>query len=201
MNELVCGTSRIVGCRFSVFPMTDRFVEVILGALQSVDTGKVWIQTDDVSTCIRGRAEHVFDVTRAIFAHAAASGVHTVFNGTYSIGCPGDTDADVYMTEDSTRLNNDIGEHADMETACQFALYPMGTDNYMEVIYGEVNRAKAAGTFAGSVHYASRLDGSLSRVFESLEEAFLHAIQSDSSHLVMTAVVSAHSPTVKAASN
>ena len=73
------------------------------------------------------------------------------------------------MTEDSTRLNNDIGEHADMETACQFALYPMGTDNYMEVIYAEVNRAKA---FAGGVHYASRLDGSLSRVFGSLEEAF-----------------------------
>ena len=94
------------------------------GAPQSVDTGKVWIQTDDVSTCIRGRAEHVFDVTRAIFAYAAASGVHTVFNGTYSIGRPGDTDADVYMTEDSTRLNNDIGEHADMETACQFALTP-----------------------------------------------------------------------------
>ena len=48
------------------------------GRAQSVDTGKVWIQTDDVSTCIRGRAEHVFDVTRAIFAYAAASGVHTV---------------------------------------------------------------------------------------------------------------------------
>lgn len=198
MNELVCGTSRIVGCRFSVFPMTDRFVEVITEALRSVDSEKVWIQTDDVSTCIRGRAEHVFDVTRAIFAHAAASGVHTVFNGTYSIGCPGDTDADAYMDEDSTRLNHDIGEHADIETACQFALYPMGSANYMDVIYAEVDRAKETGTFGGSVHYASRLDGALSRVFGSLEDAFQHAIQSDSSHLVMTAVVSAHSPSPKA---
>ncbi|MFB4329201.1 YkoF family thiamine/hydroxymethylpyrimidine-binding protein [Paenibacillus lautus] len=198
MNELVCGTSRIVGCRFSVFPMTDRFVEVITDALRSVDSEKVWIQTDDVSTCIRGRAEHVFDVTRAVFAHAAASGVHTVFNGTYSIGCPGDTDADAYMNEDSTRLNHDIGERADIETACQFALYPMGSANYMDVIYAEVDRAKAAGTFGGSVHYASRLDGALSRVFGSLEDAFQHAIQSDSSHLVMTAVVSAHSPSPKA---
>lgn len=198
MNELVCGTSRIVGCRFSVFPMTDRFVEVITEALRSVDSDKVWIQTDDVSTCIRGRAEHVFDVTRAIFAYAAASGVHTVFNGTYSIGCPGDTDADAYMNEDSTRLNHDIGERADIETACQFALYPMGSANYMDVIYAEVDRTKAAGTFGGSVHYASRLDGALSRVFGSLEDAFQHAIQSDSSHLVMTAVVSAHSPSPKA---
>ncbi|KOP67540.1 thiamine-binding protein [Bacillus sp. FJAT-18019] len=197
MSELVCGTSRIVGCRFSVFPMTDRFVEVIMGALHSVDTTKVWIQTDDVSTCVRGRMEHVFDVTRAIFALAAASGVHTVFQGTYSIGCPGDTDADVYMDEDPTPLNYDIGKHADIETACQFALYPLGTDNYMEVIYNEVHRAKAAGTFNGSVHYASRLDGALSQVFESLENAFQHAIQSDHSHLVMTAVVSAHSPSAK----
>lgn len=197
MSELVCGTSRIVGCRFSVFPMTDRFVEVIMGALRSVDTTKVWIQTDDVSTCVRGRMEHVFDVTRAIFAHAAASGVHTVLQGTYSIGCPGDSDADVYMDEDPTTLNSDIGKHAHIETACQFALYPLGTDNYMEVIYGEVQRAKAAGTFNGSVHYASRLDGALSQVFESLQDAFQHAIQSDHSHLVMTAVVSAHSPSAK----
>ncbi|MFE9274394.1 YkoF family thiamine/hydroxymethylpyrimidine-binding protein [Paenibacillus glucanolyticus] len=197
MSELTCGTSRIVGCRFSVFPMTDRFVEVIMDALKSVNTGKVWIQTDDVSTCIRGRAEHVFDVTRAIFAYAAASGVHTVFNGTYSIGCPGDTEADVYMSEDSERLNREIGKNADIDTACQFALYPLGTDHYMDVIYKEVHRAKEKGTFAGSVHYASRLDGSISKVFESLEDAFLHAIQSDSSHLVMTAVVSANSPSAK----
>ncbi|EHB56647.1 YkoF family thiamine/hydroxymethylpyrimidine-binding protein [Paenibacillus lactis] len=197
MNELACGTSRIVGCRFSVFPMTDRFVEVIMGALESVHTDKVWIHTDDVSTCVRGRAEHVFDVTRAIFAHAAASGVHTVFNGTYSIGCPGDTDADVYMSEDSGVLNSELGPHADIETACQFALYPLGTEHYMDIIYGEVQRAKEKGTFGGSVHYASRLDGTLSRVFESLEDAFKHAIQTDTSHLVMTAVVSAHSPSPK----
>ncbi|OMF83116.1 YkoF family thiamine/hydroxymethylpyrimidine-binding protein [Paenibacillus glucanolyticus] len=197
MSERTCGTSRIVGCRFSVFPMTDRFVEVIMDALKSANTGKVWIQTDDVSTCIRGRAEHVFDVTRAIFAYAAASGVHTVFNGTYSIGCPGDTEADVYMSEDSERLNREIGKNADIDTACQFALYPLGTDHYMDVIYKEVHRAKEKGTFAGSVHYASRLDGFISKVFESLEDAFLHAIQSDSSHLVMTAVVSAHSPSAK----
>jgi len=197
MNELVCGTSRIVGCRFSVFPMTDRFVEVIMGALESVHTDKVWIHTDDVSTCVRGRAEHVFDVTRAIFAYAAASGVHTVFNGTYSIGCPGDTDADVYMSEDSRVLNSELGPHGDIETACQFALYPLGTEQYMDIIYGEVQRAKEKGTFGGSVHYASRLDGTLSRVFESLEDAFKHAIQTDTSHLVMTAVVAAHSPSPK----
>lgn len=28
MSQLSCGTSRIVGCRFSIYPMSDRFVEL-----------------------------------------------------------------------------------------------------------------------------------------------------------------------------
>ncbi|UNK16807.1 Ykof family thiamine-binding protein [Paenibacillus sp. N3/727] len=197
MNNPACGTSRIVGCRFSVFPMTDRFVQVITEALASVNTDKVWMYTDDLCTCIRGRAEHVFDVTRAIFAHSAATGVHTVFNGTFSIGCPGDSKGDVYMSEDDTRMNESLAGSANIETACHFSLYPLGTENYMDIIYQEVERAKSKGTLTQGIHYASRLDGTLSRVFDTLEDAFMHAIQTDRSHLVMTVVVSANSPSPK----
>lgn len=197
MSHLTCGTSRIVGCRFSVFPMTDRFVEVIMEALESVNTDKVWIHTDDLCTCVRGRAEHVFDVTRAIFAHTAGTGVHTVFNGTFSIGCPGDSKGDVFMSEDDVRMNESLAEKANIETASHFSLYPLGTDNYMDIIYQEVERAKSKGTLTQGIHYSSRLDGTLSAVFETLEDAFTHAIQTERSHLVMTAVVSANSPSPK----
>jgi uncharacterized protein YqgV (UPF0045/DUF77 family) len=57
-----CGTSEITGARFSIYPMSDRFVDIIKSALEEVDTSKVWMETDDVSTCVRGRSEHVFDV-------------------------------------------------------------------------------------------------------------------------------------------
>ncbi|WP_199794798.1 YkoF family thiamine/hydroxymethylpyrimidine-binding protein [Paenibacillus faecalis] len=198
MNNSVCGTSRIVGCTFSVSPMTDQFVQVITEALTSVNTDKVWMHTDDLCTCVRGKAEHVFDVTRAIFAHTAATGVHTVFNGTFSIGCPGDSKDDAYMSEDDKPMNENLGSSANMETASHFSLYPLGSENYMDIIYKEIERAKTKGTLTEGIHYASRLDGTLQEVFHTLEDAFMNAIQSSQKHLVMTAVVSANSPSPKA---
>ncbi|UCZ52218.1 Ykof family thiamine-binding protein [Bacillus shivajii] len=198
MQGLSCGTSRIVGCRFSVYPMTDRFVDVIKGALTEVDTSKVWMKTDDVSTCIRGRSEHVFDVTKAIYVHAAKTGVHVVFNGTFSIGCPGDSDGDTYMSEDDVRLNEEASQQENIEVASQFALYPMNNENYMQVIADQIGIAKEHGTFTKGVHYASRLDGDANDVFKTLEEAFVNASKTDErSHVTMTTAISANSPSKK----
>lgn len=198
MEGLSCGTSRIVGCRFSVYPMTDNFVEVIKGALEEVDTSKVWQHTDDISTCIRGRSEHVFDVAKAIFIHAAKTGVHVVFNGTFSIGCPGDSDADTYMSEDDVRLNESVSNKERVEVATQFALYPMNNPDYMQIIAEQCAVAQEQGTFTKGVHYASRLDGDANAVFQTLEEAFVNTSKSkEQSHVTMTAIISANSPSKK----
>jgi energy-coupling factor transport system substrate-specific component len=62
-----CHQSRIAGCDFAIYPMTDQFVDVISSALQEIDSSKVWMKTTDVGTCVRGRISHVFDVTKALF--------------------------------------------------------------------------------------------------------------------------------------
>src|SRR4051794_21264317 len=134
MQGLSCGTSRIVGCRFAIYPMADNFVEVIKTALNEVDTSKVWMETDDVTTCIRGRSEHVFDVAKAICIHAAKTGVHVVFNGTFSVGCPGDSQGDSYMSENDERLNEEASSKEKVEVATHFALYPMNNPDYMQII-------------------------------------------------------------------
>ncbi|MEK3786978.1 YkoF family thiamine/hydroxymethylpyrimidine-binding protein [Paenibacillus sp. FSL K6-1230] len=192
-----CGTSRIVGCRFSLYPMSNHFVDIIMDALSKVDTSKVWSKTDDVSTCIRGRMEHVFDVTKAIFLQAANSGEHVVLNGTFSIGCPGDTEGDVFMSENDQRMNEMNSAAIPIQTAAQFALYPMGTTDYMKKIYGAVEIAQEHGTFGGGVHYASRLDGDANWVFATLEQSFTHT-QESVSHVVMTVNLSCNSPSSRA---
>lgn len=198
MQGLSCGTSRIVGCRFSIYPMADNFVEVILGALKEVDTSKVWMETDDVTTCIRGRSEHVFDVTKAIFIHAAKTGVHVVFNGTFSVGCPGDSEGDSYMSENDERLNEEASRNEQVEVATQFALYPMNNPDYMQIIADQVAVAKDHGTFTKGIHYASRLDGDANDVFKTLEQAFVNASKThEQSHVTMTAAISANSPSKK----
>ncbi|MBN3523973.1 YkoF family thiamine/hydroxymethylpyrimidine-binding protein [Paenibacillus apiarius] len=197
MNTASCGSSRIVGCRFSIYPMSDRFVDIIMEALKKTDMSKVWSKTDDVSTCVRGRTEHVFDVVQSIFLHSAAGGEHVVLNATFSIGCPGDSEGDVYLSEDDIRLNARHCQAIQFEAASQFSLYPLGSTSYMDTIYDIVALAKEEGTFGGSAHYASRLDGDAQRVFATLEHAFVKAQASDASHIVMTATISANSPSKK----
>ncbi len=197
MAELTCVNSRIVGCIFSLYAMSDRFVEIIMDALKDTNKSKVWMETDDVSTCVRGLESHVFDVVKTIFVHAAKSGEHVVLSGTFTIGCPGDTEGDVYMSEDDVRMNKKTVNQMEFDAACQFALYPMGTPDYMGVIYKQVEQIKVQGLETSMIHYASRLDGNVHTIFTALEQAFHHSQTTESSHLVMTAVISANSPSKK----
>ncbi|MFP7479319.1 YkoF family thiamine/hydroxymethylpyrimidine-binding protein [Terribacillus saccharophilus] len=192
-----CGTSRIAGCSFSVYPMADRFKEIILDALKTVDTSKVWIETDDVTTLVRGRIPHVFDVTSAIFLAAAKDGDHVVFNGTYSIGCPGDSTGDVYMAEDETKLNLPNVKDTPLETASKFSLYPLGGGNYMDTIYSQIENMRSRGITVSKSHYSTRLDGNSIDVFDGLEHVFTETEASGSSHTVMTVTMSANSPSAK----
>lgn len=196
MMTQVCGTSRIVGFRFSLYPMTDEFVDVILSTLEQVDTSKVWVKTDDISTVIRGKMEHVFDVAQAIYLVAASSEKHVVLNGTFSIGCPGDSEGDVYMSADDIRMNENLVKNIHIEAPTQFALYPLNNEDYMQIIADVVELAKQHETFTGGIHYASRLDGDAHKVFATLEQAFDYT-QKKVSHVTMTVNISANSPSRK----
>ena len=66
----------IAGCRFSLYPMTDNFVEILLGALDKTDTGAVWSESDALSTVYRGKLQYVADAVKALFINAYQEGVH-----------------------------------------------------------------------------------------------------------------------------
>lgn len=193
MNQY-CGTSRIAGCQFSLHPMSDQFVNIILSTLEEVDTSKVWMETDDISTCIRGKMVHVFDVVKAVFLHAAKTGEHVAMNGTFSIGCPGDSKADVYMDETDVPVNEGRMSEISKAAGCKFALYPMGTEDYMDKIYEQINLSNDRNVDVTAVHYATRLDGDVHDIFQALYESF-DLVQQKVSHVTMTFSLSANSPT------
>src|SRR3546814_2968321 len=62
-----------LGCQFSLYPMTNDFVDVILGSVKALDPyrGKLRIETDDLSTLIVGDSEAMFDALRDCFVEAA----------------------------------------------------------------------------------------------------------------------------------
>lgn len=185
-----CGTSPIVGFRFTLSPMTSDFVSVINGALKETNLQNVWRHTDDVSTVIRGRSEHVFDVAKAVLSHATKTGEHVSMSGTFSVGCPGDTAGDNLLDVTTDPVNGPVSTQY---VSSQFALYPLGDAKYMDIIYEEIAFAKERGVFNDSMHYASGIHGDIEPVF-SFYEATFDRVRAKTSHVVMTVTFSVNSP-------
>lgn len=167
-----CGTERITGCQFSLHPMSDQFVEIIIAALEETDTSNVWKETDDVNTSVRGEMVHVFDVVKAIFLHAAKTGEHVAMNGTFTIGCPGDRGQNAPMDGTDTPINEEKTKDIAQTAGCKFALYPLGTEDYMEKIMEQIDLSKHRNVDVNPSHSATRLDGDVHDIFQALHESF-----------------------------
>ena len=191
-QPMCCGDSPFFGCRFSLYPMADRFVPIILDAVEALKRPGLVVETDDVSTCLLGREPVVFSALRDTLVKAAAGGTHVVMNTTFSKGCPGEgaVDPDQYGGGHPMEWVQGLG---DLPVSCQFSLYPLGEDSYMSAIYDIIQEAKEAGLYICSPHFCTHLSGSIQQVFAFLETAFDKAAKA-ASHLVMTAVLSCNSP-------
>jgi uncharacterized protein YqgV (UPF0045/DUF77 family) len=188
---------RIAGCSFSLYPMSDQFVDLILSALKKVDSSKVWMKTDRVSTIVRGRIPHIFDVTQAAFLEIAKTGTHVVYNATFSVGCPGDTEGHAYMEVDDDVLNRELIDSVDQDLSAKFALYPMGGGNYMDPIYEQIEAMKSHNVDVELTHYETMLDGPAQNIFNGLQSVLQAMEDAGSPHTVMTVTLSANSPSPK----
>jgi uncharacterized protein YqgV (UPF0045/DUF77 family) len=74
------------GARFSLYPMSDRFVPIILHAIEGLRESGLAVETDDVSTFLGGAPDAVFGALRRAFARAAGSGEHVVMTVLFSYG-------------------------------------------------------------------------------------------------------------------
>ena len=191
-----CTKSDIAGASFSIHPMSSGFIDIIMGALEEADTSKVHMDTDDVTTTVRGKLVHVFDVTKAIFLHAAKTGEHVAFQATYSLGCPGDSKGEAYMAEDDIPLNAKQVKEIKQPCAAKFSLYPLGGGDYMDAIYSQIEAMKKY-VEVSHAHYSTRLDGEALDIFHGLEQVFKATVEGGSSHTVMTVSISANSPSHK----
>ena len=66
--------------------MTDRFIPVILAAIQGLRETGLDIETDDLSTFIGGPPERIFRTLERAFGRAARSGEHVVMTIQLSYG-------------------------------------------------------------------------------------------------------------------
>lgn len=203
------------GAQVSLYPMTDRFIDVILSSLDALDPwrNKLRIETDDISTLIVGPPEILFPALRDLYVSAASKGEHVVLRATLSRGCPGEPDDPICQTNALAGPMEPLEERQQAALAAiadapdmgeiaraQFSLYVMGqsgaSDDHMAEIMGCIDFLKASGTFDRSKNFCTRLTGDSGAVFATLREAFCR-FSPPHGHVTIDLTVSANSPSIR----
>jgi energy-coupling factor transport system substrate-specific component len=173
-----------VGLRFSLHPMTDRFVDVILGALDDVDDAGVSVTVTDVSTHVAGAeadlARYVCDATVAALDRLGDG--HLAVNLLLSRGCPGAVRCDPGGLDTLPVVAPVDLEPAGVRATAHWALYPLGevartgdAAGHMAAIERGIAVTEDDGTFVRVERFVTRLEGDLSAVLGSVVDAWAAA--------------------------
>lgn len=190
------------GTQFSIYPMSDDFVDVILGSIGPLQhRDDIRVETDDLSTLVVGTPNAVFTTVRDVYAEACRRGGHVVLSATFSRGCPGEPDDPMCVPEKpagatASTAQTEVVTPLAIDVAAQYSLYPLGIPSYMDVIYREIAEAKKAACYDRGKNFCTRLKGDLSDVFAVFGRTFESAAR-ETGHVVLTATVSKGSPSQK----
>ncbi|MDR2387902.1 MAG: Ykof family thiamine-binding protein [Deltaproteobacteria bacterium] len=192
-----CGSNKdLAGCRFSLYPLDRSYEEIILGALSKVDLSKIWSQTEALSTVYRGRLSQVFDCLSAVFVYSFRENLHVCLEAQAILGCPGDDDTDQPPPLDDLTVNRKDLEGQDFLVKAKLALYPLGRPDYLPIIAQAFHLAEKADLKPKIIHYATKIDGPVLKVFDYLKEV-LAITQGKVNHQALHFTVSVNSPTVE----
>lgn len=186
----------MIGARFSLYAMSDDFIDPILGSLGALEGTGLERDTDDVSTYVSGEENELFAALTTVFGVFIDRDEHVAIGLLLSRGCPGEPGADtcnptITIDQQAKLLKVPGGQR---QVACQFSLYPLGSHSYMDAIYTEIHAAaKAAGLKVTPQHFCTRLQGTLWQVMNQLCTAFDRAVEA-TPHVVIHATLAANSP-------
>lgn len=185
-----------VGARFSLYPMTDDFVAVILGALGDADCADLDLRTDDISTFVSGTEQRIADLLSATLAAAArtTSTGHVAGSVLLSRGCPGEVTCELPAGTLPAAPPAVQLEPTGVDAVAHWSVYPLACADHMAAISAAVSVARDAGTYAGSEHYVTRLAGDLAAVVATVTNGWLAAAAA-SVHVTSHATISIGSPT------
>ncbi|MBI3521482.1 MAG: hypothetical protein HY071_00105 [Chloroflexi bacterium] len=175
--------------------MTDRYVPVILSAIDGLKDAGLEVETDEISTFLGGDRNAIWSALERVFARAARTGEHVVMAALISHGCPGEAYCEPDPLTGTARAAT-THDGKGVPASAQWSLYPLGAGTYMDVIYSEIARTKQSGVFSGGAHFVSKLDGDVCGVLDGVRGAFDDAC-GQVSHVVAHVTLSANSPTKK----
>ncbi|GAA1634105.1 YkoF family thiamine/hydroxymethylpyrimidine-binding protein [Leucobacter chromiireducens] len=182
-----------VGARFTLSVYDSDYVRIILDALAGANRDGLTIETSDISTFVGGTEARVLEFLREVIAAAAASGAHLSAAALLSRGCPGELacalpDGVAALGAEPVAL-----APTGVRARAHWSLYPLldggANGDHMSPIYAAIEDAKSAGVYAGSDHFATRLDGDLAEVLATAANGWIGVggvVQHVTTHLTVS---------------
>lgn len=186
-----------VGARFTLSVYDSDYITILREALATLDTGDLVVDTGDISTFLTGPEDRLVKSLCDVIAHTARTGVHLSASILLSRGCPGELRCELPPGVGAIGARPVRLEPTGIRARAHWSLYPLmagGDEAHMEPIYAAIEGARKTGVYAGSDHYATRLDGDLATVLETVANAWIDvgaAVQ----HVVTHLTISINSPT------
>ena len=185
-----------VGARVTAAVMSDRYVEIITGALAAADATGLVVHPGDVSTYAGGSEADLLRYLTQLSASVAATGVHASVVVHLSRGCPGEVVCALPGGAGPRAVALPQGQRTGHFAAAEWALYPLADDvragvepDHMRDIYAAIEQARDNGTFVASEHFVTRLEGDLGTVLETVVAGWARvgaSVQHVTSHLTLS---------------
>ena len=185
-----------VGVRVTAAVMADDYAAILTRVLADVDTTGLVVETGDVSTYVGGAEadllRHLTDLAEAL----ATTEHHVTLTVHLSRGCPGEVVCDLPGGAGPRAGDVPSPRPTGRWAAAEWALYPLadqGTSgvepDHMRDIYAAIDHARELGTFRGSEHFVTRLEGDVGDVLATAVAGWVlvgRSVQHVTSHLTIS---------------
>lgn len=186
-----------VGARLTASVMTDDYARVLVGILSRLDLTGLVRETGDVSTYFGGHESHLQRVLIDLAEELARTEHHASLSLVLSRGCPGEVVCE--LPDGAGPRATDVPEprRTGRFAAAEWSLYPLADQvtaegtapDHMRDIYAAIDHARELGTFRGSEHFVTRLEGDIGDVIATAVAGWLlvgRSVQHVTSHLTIS---------------
>ncbi|AXK45756.1 YkoF family thiamine/hydroxymethylpyrimidine-binding protein [Brachybacterium saurashtrense] len=186
-----------VGARVTAAVMSEDYARVLVDILSRLDTTGLVRETGDVSTYFGGHEVHLQRVLIDLAEDLARTEHHAALTVTLSRGCPGEVACALPAGAGPRATEVPAPRRTGRFASAEWSLYPLADQvaadgtapDHMRDIHAAIDHARELGTFRGSEHFATRLEGDVGEVIATAVAGWLlvgRSVQHVTSHLTLS---------------
>ena len=186
-----------VGARITAAVMADDYARILTETLSQLDDSGLVRETGDVSTYLGGHEADLLRYLTELGETLARTDHHATLIVQLSRGCPGEVVCELPGGAGPRRTAVPAPRRTGRFASAEWALYPLADQvaadgtvpDHMRDIYAAIDHARELGTFRGSEHFVTRLEGDLGDVLATALAGWVlvgRGVQHVTSHLTLS---------------